>query len=58
MDELPPEKQPHLDDQTALENPRGPGASKEENLRRIERQVRAQRRRRQEATDRQEPSEE
>ena len=45
-DELPKEKRQHIDEQTALANPRGPGGSKKENLRRIERQVEEQRRRR------------
>jgi hypothetical protein len=58
MDELPPEKQQHVDEQTALENPPGPGGSKEKNLRRIERQLRTQRARRREATRRDEQSEE
>jgi hypothetical protein len=43
-DRLPEEKQQHVDDQTALANPRGPGGSKKENLRRMERQVQEQRR--------------
>lgn len=50
MEKLPEEKQQHIDDQTALSNPRGPGGSKVENLRRMERQRRLQRRRRREAT--------
>jgi hypothetical protein len=45
-DDLPKEKRQHIDEQTALANPRGPGGSKKENLRRIERQVEEQRRRR------------
>jgi hypothetical protein len=51
-DDLPEDRQQHLDDQTALANPRGPGGSKRENLRRIERQVEEQRRRRRAATGR------
>jgi hypothetical protein len=43
------EKEPHVDDQTALANPRGPGGEKTENLRRIRRQVEEQRRRAAEA---------
>ncbi|HEX2025439.1 MAG TPA: hypothetical protein VHH92_03485 [Actinomycetota bacterium] len=39
------EREPHLDDQTAQANPRGPGREKTENLRRIERQLEEQRRR-------------
>jgi hypothetical protein len=46
MDDLPQEKQQHIDEQTALANPRGPGGSKVENLRRIARQRRLQRDRR------------
>jgi hypothetical protein len=45
-DDLPKEKRQHVDEQTALANPGGPGGSKKENLRRIERQVEEQRRRR------------
>jgi hypothetical protein len=57
MEDLPPEKQPHVDEQTALENPQRPGASKEENLRRIDRQLRTQRARRRNSTGRDEPTE-
>jgi hypothetical protein len=45
------EREPHLDDQTALANPRGPGGKKTENLRRIQRQVEEQRRRAGEAEE-------
>jgi hypothetical protein len=51
-DDLPEDRQQHLDDQTALANPPGPGASKQENLRRVGRQVEEQRRRRRAATGR------
>jgi hypothetical protein len=43
------EREPHVDEQTALSNPRGPGGEKTENLRRIRRQVEEQRRRAAEA---------
>jgi hypothetical protein len=51
MEELPPEHEQHLDDQTAPSDPPGPGRDKTENLRRIERQVAEQRRRRRQATE-------
>jgi hypothetical protein len=45
------EREPHLDDQTALANPRGAGGKKTENLRRIRRRVEEQRRRAGEAEE-------
>jgi hypothetical protein len=57
MEDLPQEHQQHVDDQTALSNPRGPGRAKTENLRRIERQVAEQRRRRRETTEPEEQEE-
>ena len=57
MEDLPKEHQQHVDDQTALSNPRGPGRAKTENLRRIERQVAEQRRRRRETTEPEEQEE-
>jgi hypothetical protein len=57
MEDLPQEHQQHVDDQTALSNPPGPGRAKTENLRRIERQVAEQRRRRRETTEAEEQEE-
>jgi hypothetical protein len=57
MEDLPQEHQQHVDDQTALSNPLGPGRDKTENLRRIERQVAEQRRRRRETTEPEEQEE-
>ncbi|HEX2031338.1 MAG TPA: hypothetical protein VHL78_08070 [Actinomycetota bacterium] len=49
MDERDADRPPHLDEQTAHDDPEGPGESKAENLRRIRRSLEEQRRREREA---------
>lgn len=57
MDDRAPERPPHLDEQTAHDDPEGPGESKSEALRRIRRSLDEQRRRQRQARpDEKEPS--
>ncbi len=58
MDREDSQRPPHLDEQTAHDDPEGPGESKSENLRRIRRSLDEQRRRQREGRGGEAPGDE